>query len=61
MGYLSAYPIALTGPTEQNLNQQELTDANLTGVGALGSKGRGVTSQNHLFLFGDFRSELARN
>ena len=36
-------PHAVTGPNETNLNQQNITNSNPTGVGALGFKGKGVS------------------
>ena len=43
-------PRAETGATERNLNQQNQTDANLTGVRVLAPTGTGVTFRNHLEL-----------
>ena len=36
-------PHAVTGPNETNLNQQNITNSNPTGVRALGFKGEGVS------------------
>ena len=57
MVYLSAYPHRLKpAQTEQNRNQQNKTDANLTGVGVLDLKGKGVTLQNRLFLISGLKN-----